>query len=98
MPRAWTEPEPDCALRLVPTPWMSRSPEPDGGDDGGGAGEGDVVVDGDVAVEVVVVVVAVADGDLVAALGDGRVGGDLLDAGVDVRGAAGSSGWRGRGR
>ena len=62
------------------------------------AGEGDVVVDGDVAVEVVVVV-AVADGDLVAALGDGRVGGDLLDAGVDVGAATHDNrGLGGRGR
>ena len=53
-----------------------------GGFDGGGAGKGDVVVDDNVAIEVVVV--AIADGDLIAALGDGWVGGDLVDAGVDV--------------
>lgn len=57
------------------------------GGDGGGAGEGDVVVDADVAVEIVIVV-AVADGDLASGLGDGWVGDDLADTGVDVSAAA----------
>ncbi len=35
-----------------------------------------------------IVVVAFADGDVVAALDDGRVGDDLLDAAVDVATAA----------
>jgi hypothetical protein len=54
--------------------------------DGGVAGQVDVVVDGDVAEEISGV--ALADGDVVAALGDGWVADDLLDSGVDVVAAA----------
>ncbi len=57
-----------------------------GGIDARGLGQGDLIVDGDVAVEVVVM--AFADGDVVAALDDGRVGDDLLDPTVNVAASA----------
>lgn len=56
-----------------------------GGHDAGGARYGDVIVDAEVAVEIAGV--ALTDGDVVAGLDDGRVLGDLLDAGCQIAAA-----------